>query len=74
MGDELAWKLNGHLAATLHNTAAFSRPRQPLEADDCLWREKPPEKEIHQAARRPGHVAQVVRKLANIFPGLKRYG
>lgn len=67
----MAWQLNGHLAATLHNTAAFSRPRQPLDAEDCLWRRKPKEQEIHQAAKRPGHVAWVIAKLKVIFPGLR---
>ena len=72
MGDELAWKLNGHLAATLCNTAAFSRARQPLDAEDCLWRQKPKEEEIHAAAKRPGHVARVAAKLAVLFPGLNK--
>ena len=71
VGDELAWKLNGHLVAALHNTAAFSRPRQPLDAEDCLWRRKPKEAEIHQAARRPSHVARVIAKVKAIFPGLR---
>ena len=72
VGDELAWKLNGHLAATLRNTAAFSRPRRPLEADDCLWFKRPEPEEMHQAARKKGHVRRVVEKLTKIFPGLKK--
>jgi len=71
VGDELAWKLNGHLVAALHNTAAFSRPRRPLDAEDCLWWRKPKEQEIHQAARRPGHVTRVIQKLKALLPGLK---